>query len=313
MGHVRFICIVLAICLAGYSALFILGRSSTYCTLTKRSADLSPCYKFSVAGQKADILVVGDSSLLYGIRPDVVESFARRSVYNYGIVGPTFAFDPRATIERYLATNTRPRAIIVYLSPWDIVEPGKILDPVWFPAGLTALQHGGLAEMAAIVRARPSAIVELPPIILSSIGFSTQASAQRRKAMEAAGGHFDFETMLNAGNRSLKDCPASPPPGEVPQASRSRAALASLKAHYAGQGIPLYIYTAPFGRCGAQTQAIAAAYRGIADNVPTSLPDELFARESGYGKSVHVNRDGVLVVSRLLGEFIQTHQIGAAP
>ena len=310
MANLRFIFIVLAICTVGYASLFLFGLSSAYCSVTKSAADVSPCYKFSVTDERADILLVGDSSLLYGIKPDIVELVANRSVYNFGIVGPTFAFDPQATIDTYLARNARPRAVIIYLSPWDIVEPTKINDPIWFPVGLTALQHGSFKDILRLVWARPSAIVELPPIILNSIGFSPQPAAKRREAMEKARGHFDYETMLNADNRTLTECPISLGPGEVPSAARSRHAFATLKRHYASQGIPIYIYAAPFARCGAQTAAVVSAYRGIADNVPTALPDPLFARETTHGKNVHVNREGVKVASQLLGQFIKTHQIG---
>lgn len=308
MAGVRFILIVLGICVAGYSSLLLFGGTSTYCALTKGKADLTPCYKYFVKNQKAEILLVGDSSLLYGVEPDVVEKVSHRSVYNYGIVGPVFAFDPEQVIDHYLARNERPKAIVVYISPWDQVEPGAIHDEIWFPAGLAALQHGTAKEVFAVLRARPSALVELPPIILRSIGFSRTPNVVLREAMEAAGGHFDYPATLTDVNRAIGRCPYSDSDARVPDTARTRSTLAALKARMAARGIPLYVYAAPFARCGANVAAIEQAYRGVSDNAPTPLPDALFSSDAR--PFVHVNEDGAKAVSTLLGEFVVAKGIG---
>ena len=190
MGHARFLLSSLFICFAGYIGLSLVGGSPLYCAVTKSFADTSPCYKFSVRGQTADIVLVGDSSLLYAIRPKLVRSLTGRSVYNYGLVGPVFAFDPQSVIDHYLATNRRPRAIIAYVSPWDVVEPGRIHDPFWFPIGLAALQFPRVISFRQIVWTRPSALVELAPIIASSVGRDTSRPAALRADPELMHRHL---------------------------------------------------------------------------------------------------------------------------
>jgi len=308
MAGVRFILIVLGICLAGYSSLLLFARTPTYCEVTKGKADLTPCYKFFVKDQQAEILLVGDSSLLYGVEPDVVEQVSHRSVYNYGIVGPVFAFNPDKVVDHYLARNGRPKAIVVYISPWDQVEPGAIHDEVWFPVGLAALQHGTLGDALAVLRARPSAVVELPPIILRSIGFSRTPNRALRDAMEAASGHFDYPATLTDANRAIAHCPYGDADARVPETVRTRTALSALKARMAARGIPLYVYVAPFARCGTNVAKLEQAYRGLSDNVPTPLPDALFSNDAR--PFVHVNEDGAKAVSRLLGDFIAAKGIG---
>jgi hypothetical protein len=251
---------------------------------------------------------VGDSSLLYGVEPAVVEQVSHRSVYNYGIVGPVFAFNPGKVIDHYLARNQRPKAIVVYISPWDQVEPGAIHDEVWFPVGLAALQHGTLGDALAVLRARPSAIVELPPIILRSIGFSRTPNAVLRDAMETAGGHFDYPGTLTDANRTIAQCPYGDADARVPETARTRTALAALKTRMAAQGIPLYVYVAPFARCGAKVAAVEQAYRGVSDNAPLPLSDALFSSDAR--PFVHVNEEGAKAVSTLLGEFIAAKGIG---
>lgn len=316
MANWRYILIVLVICLAGYSGLFLFGRSPAYCTVTKSSADSSPCYKFAVRGERADILLVGDSSLLYGVEPRIVEAVAHRSVYNYGVVGPVFAFNPTAVIDHYLATNRRPRAIIVYVSPWDVIEPGHIHDPIWFPIGLAALQHPEVLHFADLLRARPSALVELPPIVAGSIvprsiGRATSRGTALRAQMDRDHGFFDYGALLPADDARLTDCPTAPGALPPPDTRPSRAAFARLKARYGAQGLPVHFYIAPFARCGVVPAALGRVYAGLADNPPMPLDDALFARERGAAH-VHVNVDGARVVSELLGRFILMHDVGTS-
>ena len=310
MGNLRYIFTVLGICIAGYGTLSLWGRSAEYCSLTRSSADLSPCYKFLIADQNVQILLVGDSSLLYGIKPDVVDKIAHHSTYNYGIVGPVFAFNPKLVIDRFLAGNKRPQAIIVYISPWDIIEPGKIHDPIWFPIGLQLLQHGNIAGLVHLLWARPSALVELPQIIAQSTGFSPKRNARLREQMERERGHLDFSALIERNNRSLTECSVMSEIGPVPETAPSRKALAELKAHYAKQGLSIYVYAAPFAQCGTRSAALQEAYNGLSDNIPTPLSDRFFVKEPLAGHAVHVNEEGVEMVSRLLCEFLLTHHIG---
>ena len=131
--------------------------------------------------------------------------------------------------------------------------------------------------------------------------------------MENAGGHFNYDATLTDANRRLGPCRAEGTFGPAPQPAHSRIALAALKARMAARGLPLYVYIAPFARCGARIAAIKQAYRGLADNEPTPLPDPLFAYGGGKGmNSVHVNAEGAAAASALLGRFIRSKGIGEA-
>ena len=291
----------------------LLSKSSMYCSLTKSNADLSPCYKFLVKNQRADVLLVGDSALLYGVKPEIVERYAHRSSYNYGIVGPVFAFDPEKVINHYLETNARPMAVVVYLSPWDIVEPGHIDDHVWFPLGLQTMQHGNLADLLRLLRARPLALTELPQVVVQSVGFSLGRNDAARRLMEAERGRFNYGATIPAGRRRMDHCALPAGTTKVPDTSATGKAMARLKAHYAQRGLPVFFYVAPFAGCGVDEGAVRRAYVGLADNRPTAIADGYFPPETAKGPFVHVNDDGVEVVSRMLGQFIADLGVGERP
>ena len=311
MGHRRFVTTTLLICFAGYLALGFFGHSYAFCATTKNFADTSPCYKFAVRGQHAEILLVGDSSLLYGINPKIVTRLTNRSIYNYGVVGPVFSFDPSAVIDHYMNTNQRPRAIIAYVSPWDVVEPHRIRDPVWFPIGLAAMQHPNVIPLQSVVRARPSSVVEFPQILATSISLAPGSSAATRAQMDNDFGFSDFAGQLPPKDVRLTKCDRSTGEARPPDLGPSRATFDRLRARYAARGIAFYVYVAPFARCGAAVAALSHAYSGIAENEPTAMDDSLFANEKENGGNVHVNQAGVGAASGLLANFILAHQIGA--
>ena len=173
------------------------------------------------------------------------------------------------------------------------------------------MQHGNIADLVLLLWARPSALVELPQIIAQSTGFAPKRNARLREQMERERGHFDFSALIERNNRSLTECSVTNEIGVAPETAPSRKALAELKAHYAQQGLSIYVYAAPFAQCGTRSAALQKAYDGLSDNIPNPVfSDEFFVKEPLAGHAVHVNEEGVEIVSRLLGQFILTHHIG---
>jgi hypothetical protein len=305
----RFLLVVATICGVAYCAAYAFGISPAYCMFTRNYADLAPCYKYDLRRVNADVLLVGDSSLLYGIRPSIVQQASQISTYNYGLVGPAISFDPQAVIDHYLATNARPRAIVLYISPWNQFELHRITDPQWFPLAALILRHGSWVDFFRLFLARPSAIVEIPPTIVRSTGFSSGPVRRRRDEMERDGGHFDYSATLTRDNFALSDdCKASTRTSALRYAADNRE-LASLRSHYAMLGIPLYIYVAPVAICDDRLDDVKSAYDGVSDNRPVALSNKYFANDSPSARHSHVNADGVQPVSQLLADFLSQQKL----
>jgi hypothetical protein len=301
----RFLFVVALVCGGSYVAIYWFGISPGYCSYSRSYADLAPCYKYDVRGVSTDVVLVGDSAVLYGIRPSIVEQASHISTYNYGLVGPAFTFDPQAVIDHYLVTNARPRAIVVYFSPWSRFDLHKITDPQWFPIAVLTLRHGTWVDFFDLFLARPSAIVEIPPTIVRSTGLSSASAKERREEMERDRGHFDYSATLGGDHFALADdCrPANRSP-DATYAADNRAALAALRSHYAAIGMPLFVYVAPTAVCDGEIDSVRNVYDGVADNRPIALPNRFFANDTPSARHSHVNADGVGPASEILADFL---------
>jgi hypothetical protein len=300
------------LCGAAYGGLYSFAISPAFCAFSRSYADVAPCYKYDIRGVSADILLVGDSSLLYGIRPPIVERASHQSTYNYGMVGPAFSFDPLAVIDHYLATNRRPRAVVVYLSPWNRLALHKIIDPQWFPIAVLTLRHGPWLEFFRLLLARPSAFVEIPPTIVKSTGLSPGFMKQLRSAMERDGGWFDYSKTLTGDHVALADdCHRTDHSLGVAYAADNRDAFTELRSHYATLGLPVFFYVAPTAICDGHINETRSVYDGVADNLPAALSNRFFANDTPSIGHSHLNSDGVGPATELLADFLVRLQLGS--
>jgi hypothetical protein len=289
-----------------------LAVSKIFCSYSRSFAEVAPCYKFDVRGKNVDVLLVGDSALLYGVRPSILKSSTNISSYNYGMQGPAFSFDPQAVIDHYLVTNGKPRAVIVYFSPWNRMVRHELNDPQFFPLAILTLRHQVWSDFFYLLLARPSAVVEIPQIILNAINFSSIPTTNWRTQMENDDGYFNYASTLSAQQIALgDDCrmPNVQPLG--PYAADNRKTLEELRSRYAALGLSLYIYVAPTALCDGQVDRVRSVYRGVADNDPVALPNKYFADDNPLGRHAHVNAEGTEVVSALLANFLSRQALGA--
>jgi len=304
MQHLRFVLVVLVFCLAGYGSFFAMGRSSFYCTHSSSYFDTAPCFQAEVHGRQVDTLVVGDSSLLYGIRPDLVAAAGGGSSYNFGMVGPSFGFRTRELIDRYLAHNGRPKAIVLYFAPWQLISRDKVVDPQWAPLGIYQLRYGSGADFFGFLRAVPAALAELPPLIAANLTPHSAPALRRRAELARNDGYLAYT------REGLKPLPEDCQPGQRPRRPfdgiDNRASLAELRAHYRSLGIPVYVYLAPLAVCDDEIRTVRGIYAGLTDNIPQALPNPLFVDDAQVAEHVHASQAGVAVFSRNLADFIRT-------
>jgi hypothetical protein len=307
----RFLLTVALVCFGAYSIMYGLAVSQILCTYSRTFAEVAPCYKFDVHGKNVDVLLVGDSALLYGVRPSLVERGSHVSSYNYGMQGPSFSFDPQAVIDRYLAMNGKPQAVIVYFSPWNRVARHELNDPQWFPLAVLTLRHRIWADFFYLLRARPSAIVEIPQLVLRTISFSATPAKNWRMQMENDDGYFNYSSALSTEQRALSDdCRTPKVQPSSPYAADNRKTLEELRSRYATLGISLYIYVAPTALCDGQIEYVRSGYRGVADNDPVALPNKYFTDDNPLARHSHVNEMGTEVASALLADFLSQHMFG---
>ena len=221
------------------------------------------------------------------------------------MVGPSFGFRPRNLIDRYLARNARPKAIILYFAPWHLISDRKIADPQWAPLGVYLLRHGSAGDLLRFVSINPAALVELPPILLTGLTSSGRKASAYRGDLVRNRGYLDY----NARGK-VKPLPANCSPASYerrdPYAVDNRAEVAALRAHYARLGLPVFVYVAPIATCDARIDEVRRAYAGVSDAVPQALPNPFFADDSKRAEHVHPSPAGASEFSRRLADFIKT-------
>lgn len=302
MQHRRFICLVIGICVAAYGLLIGIGRSALYCHFSHNLFDAAPCFKSGMSGIGADVLLVGDSSLLYGVRPDLVAADGGGTTYNLGMIGPSFSYQVSALIDGYLAGNKRPRAIVLYFAPYEKISHDRIADPMWAPLGIYLLRHGSWGDIAHFLTIRPSAIVEMPPIILTGLTMPGPVIRQYAAQMQLSSGFVEYargKLALPAGCQLGSFRPPAYALGD------NSAALATLRRRYQAKGLPLFVYVAPIANCDNGIDAVRQAYKGVSDNLPMALPNENFADDVPVANHVHASSAGVATFSDALAKFIR--------
>jgi hypothetical protein len=112
-NHSRYLLTIASICLLLCSLVIGLATSSFCYRHSTSFWDVVEEHQFSVHGQDADILFVGDSSLLFEVSSDSIRRETGFTAYNIGVAMPALAVDLDSLISQYLAHNRAPRLMIL--------------------------------------------------------------------------------------------------------------------------------------------------------------------------------------------------------
>lgn len=100
--------------------------------------------EFGQHGKSADLLFVGDSSLLYGVKPKVVSRALGMRVRSLPLYGSAGLASYELLLDDYLAHNRRPKIIVFYVAAQAPVEsPWHSFEKTW-----TLLKFGDLSDLA---------------------------------------------------------------------------------------------------------------------------------------------------------------------
>ena len=296
-SHRRYVAVFflpLALAVIGAYALVASGfyyRHSTYFW------DTAEEHQYSVAGVDADVLLVGDSSLLHGIVPPVVRAATGVSVYNLGVPAPALVAASAPLVDNYLRANRRPRLIVLYLSLWTRAHPPYVLQPAWYEAITMLIRHGTAGELGAFFAAEPNAFNELIPVVWLHLLSSDAASvdpALIRGTMDGDAGYVPPLDQMAIGAHRGGDCgfladrPVDP----------DIRFLEAFRQRYRALGIPVALYLAPVSDCTPRIPA--AVPPQVYDNEPYAVPDAWFL-DNGR---LHMTRAGAEANSRLFAAFL---------
>ena len=321
-SNVRFLAALLIFCLVVLIAPYAAIKSNTlYCKHTKIFWNPIDCYKFSLHDQTSDIVFVGDSSLVFGVRPNLIESRLHLSAYNLGQPAGAMIFSPGLLLDHYLAKNRRPRLIVLYVGPWTLLKHQPDIAHLWDDGARAALRHGTFAQVFDIFANDPRRLLRVPIIFLQQgwrrYGVSEAWWRDASTEMREGRGWF---AVWRANRPFSIERPGGPHPvpielpdrcslGVKPIGSPDRAQIEAFRDKYQQDGTRVVVYIAPVPNCDRTYPDIVSAYAGISDNRPQTLPGRNFIDD---GWRVHLTASGARQATGEVADFIAS-LIGPRP
>ncbi len=222
-------------------------------------------------------------------------------------------FSPGLLLDHYLAHNSRPRVIVLYVSPWTLLNHQDELSHLWDDGARAALRHGTPAELFDVFASDPRRLLRVPVLVLQqgwrqyslSEAWWHDASAE----MQAARGWFavwrterPFSIERPGGPHSIPvDLANNCSLAIKPVGSPDRTQIQAFRDEYQRDGTRVLVYVAPVPRCDPTYPEIVATYAGVSDNHPETLPGHDFIAD---GWRVHLTSAGAAQATDQVADFI---------
>jgi hypothetical protein len=250
--------------------------------------------KLNARQMNADIVFVGDSSLLMGLQPEVIKRQTGLSSYNLGVPGEAFCMAGEVLLNTYLANNHPPKALILYLSPQTNCSglatgehPGSYDNIITL-----ALSHE-TGRLATLLSEHPSYIPAFAmnswELALTNFDLSGRRYGATVASLRAGDGY-----LANPVNVPLEGCAKSDP--GIPLDVKF---LRQFERDYGTFGGRLAIYLSPVPDCDVRYSRYRQEAAGVANNILERLPHELFS-----GDAVHLAPAGAEQNSRDVASFL---------
>lgn len=245
-------------------------RSDWYARLSSYNYDALVDQRMRLSGRKDEVLIIGDSSALLGVRPLIVEQYLPSiSVYNLSLYAVSGVASLQVMLDRYLAQNSPPRLVIYHITASN---PAYNAWQSSYERASVVLRYGSLSQivedlwehpgdMTAFLKHIPSYVTDLPATLRVPVypkhfeGYS-----------ELKGAAPSFTGVLGA------DCSLS-----TFAITSDTKYLRYLKEHLQRMNIPMIIYVAPMPACDSSFSYYQSFYRSVTAYGPESLPSSYFS------------------------------------
>jgi hypothetical protein len=280
---------------------FVFPSTKFYYQHSPYAFDVVDEIKFTIKDVDSDILFIGDSSLLFGVIPQIVMSETGLSAYNLGVPFRAYFYASSLLLENYLRNNKRPRLIVLYMSPrWHMDNSYPFGADAWYDGGTMNIRHGGVSGVERFFIGKPERIVEFSYLVWKNVirfDWSGDRSRELTASLAVKRGHASAEAIMGrAVPPVLNDCK-----GTVENLEADTAYIESFRAKYSRLGIAVAVYVAPLPDCPGTLTRLTTAYRGIVDNTPYVLPHQWFLDDP---EQVHLLSSGAKYNSALVARFI---------
>jgi len=302
-SHTRYMLITVFSPLAFLLFCFLLPMTHYHAKISNYYWDPIVEQRFLEAGEKKDVVFVGDSSTVHGIRPVDVEKVSGLSGQNLGMPVDSLVFTPFLALDHYLANNAAPRLIVLNITPWTanvtLATKGCDVGTPWYSSAVTVLRYGNFQEFKKFFLKCPEKLFHFPMVIAKQVAsFDPRALSyvNLMKFMNSEAGYVPFDRN---NPQSLSDRTCSP---YLPLEPTFTSFVREFKQRYdtATTKALLYLNPAPVPLC--DLNELKKSFEGIADNVPYGLDNRYFVNLR------HLGDEGALANSKVVGEFLKKYR-----
>ena len=296
----RYCLVMLLVPLFAIPALIALGRSDFFLHHGASVWVQANDAVFDMRDRDCDVLVFGDSTAMTGIDPEVVEANTGYRTCNIAVTNAVLAVTDNLTLDRFLAHNSRPRVILVQLSPDDFQPENRAWHQTIYAEGmLELLRHGRPGEARHLLLAHPQESIAFAGyaggytawFAIKDVWFHATHLRPEEDTVQVRNGFF---TPPSPARTSCDPVPPSVSPNGPRQVAFSRALVADYKSSYADRSGLVLVNVAPIPACDQNFQAYAAALEGVTSNALLPLPIGFF------NDGRHYTANGSEIVSTLV-------------
>jgi len=276
-AHRRYLAVCLIVFPLPIMLGFALAKSAYFYRHSSDVIDILHDRQFAAAGIDADLLLVGESALLVGVKPQRVQNATGLSTYNLSTSVYQFIAASDLLIDNYLAKNRAPRLVVLYIAPWTRVNPPFPYQMEWGVGTKAIVRHGRPPDVAQFFVQHPELFLQFPREVWGDFVFQFDRSGSAYEnvvnSLKEERGWLAIDgPVLRNPKRVLGDgCerirfPIAP----------DKAYIDSFRRKLAARGIPAAVYIAPTPDCDPSDRTAEIAYSGIADNRPYQLAHRYF-------------------------------------
>jgi hypothetical protein len=234
-------------------------------------------YTFRTPHIDADVVLIGESSALYGIDPRPMSAALGVKVVNLANTLQSLPVIAELQLDRYLAQNKRPRLLVFYLTPWDLDFFNSRLSR--YDGDEALLRQGGVADIVRYGERRPFELLTFP---FQFYAANTLFSPARREWPPTGNmsivrqlGHTDLvvDKPLSGGCQF---------PEELLRQSGKTASVQTVVERYRGSADAVVVYAAPIPNCGGYAKFLNLPYKQMGVLPPVASAAEGFGDDTYY-------------------------------
>ncbi len=297
----RYCLLVVLLPLLGVPLFVALGRSDFFLHHGASVWVQSNDSVFNMQDRHCDVLVYGDSTAMTGVDPEVVQRETGFRTCNIAVTNAVLAVTGNLTLDHFLQQNSRPKMLIVQLSP-DEFQPENLAwnHTIYAEGLLELLRHGSPAEARHVLLTHPHEAIAFAGYAagftayygIKDLWFRTTHLRSEEDQVQVRNGFF----TPPAPARTY--CEASAKLTAADSANFARAMTRSYLAQYGDQSSVVLVDVAPIPACDDNLAAYSSELKGITSNTLQPLPISLF------NDGRHYTAFGSRVVSTLLARQI---------